>query len=487
MAAPPELGRFRAHPVEYAADVLGADLTDQQTAPARALLEPPYRVLVPSANNVGKTFLLGCLVNWHHDTHDPGIVLCTSATYRQVVTQLFKEVRRLRPNGRGLKPRGPEIFHTPRHFVIGYSASRPDAFQGHHEGAVFVVMDEATGVPTVMADRAETMFGGHPGHAWVATYNPNDPTTWPYAAEQSGGWAVKRLSALDHPNLAAELRGDPPPYPGAVRLHRVEERTAKECEDCGRTRHDETCFEWPPAPSPHSRFDRPRWWKPVKPEYDPQVRGRWQQQATNAIWSEADKRRCSQAVPIDPDWPVQIGLDCARFGGARWAFAVRKGTALIHLECHTHWPTRQVSRHAADRLRELCYRYAPPGVNQREVPCLIDDTGGFGSGVTDHPEGHAFYGINSSSAATEPAKYANRRSELWFNARLAADAGGFFTGSCGVGAELVEGLWQELTAVRYTLDAKNRRVAEGKAAVSERLRRSPDLADALNLAWFPVG
>lgn len=32
-----------------------------------------------------------------------------------------------------------------------------------------------------------------------------------------------------------------------------------------------------------------------------------------------------------------------------------------------------------------------------------------------------------------------------------------------------------------------RRVAEGKEAVSGRLRRSPDLADAVNLAWYQMG
>lgn len=483
---------YRAKPVEYSRKKLKATLTDQQVGPLEALLTPPYRVLVPSANTVGKTYMLGCGINWHHDTHDPGIVLATSSTYRQVKTQLFKEVRRLRPRGRGLKPQSPEIFHHPLHFVIGYSSSKPDAFQGHHECALMLVFDEATGIPTTIADRAETMFSGVPGHAWICTYNPNDPTTWPYAAEQSGGWAVKRLSALEHPNIAAELAGLPPPFPGAVRLHRIMERIRRECEDCGDTPHDETCFQFPPpnlarAGEIKPPFDRPRWWKPVKPEFDPQVRGRWPQQAMNSIWTEADRKRCSERVTVDPLWPVQIGCDVARHGGNRTTFSVRKGTAIVHLEERTHWPTRRVSAHIADHLRQLCHEYQGPKQPERSIPCLVDDTGGYGAGVTDYPGGYNFIGVNAATQASDPKMFPNRRSELWFRTRLAADEGGFFTGSVRVGAELVDTLWQELTASRYSLDSKNRRVVEGKDAVSARLRRSPDLADAVNLSWFPVG
>ena len=470
-------GGYAADPIGYAGDVLGAVLTPQQAAVPAALLAPPRRLLMPSANAVGKTFALGWLANWHHDSFDPGMVLATSATFRQVRTQLFKEVRRLRPFGLDLLPRAPEVHHHERHAVYGFATNRPDSFQGQHEGAFLILMDEATGVPAEFAERAETMFKGIAGHGWVCTYNPNDPTTWPYAAEQSGAWAVQRLSALEHPNILAELRGEPPPVPGAVRLDRVLERIGRECDDCGHTPAD-GAFEFPAGSG--------YWHKPVRPEFNPQVRGRWPEQATNAIWGQEDRRRCEPAAAIDPDWPVQIGCDVARFGGDRFVFAVRKGVALVHLEAHTHWPTRAVSRHAADRLRELCEEYAPPGVPPKLVPCAVDDSGGYGSGVTDYPEGYSFVGVSSSQSALDPGRYPNKRSELWFLTRLAADQGGFLTGSCGPGRDLVDQLWQELTAARYTLDRKGRRVAEGKDAVKERLRRSPDLADGVNLAWYPV-
>jgi hypothetical protein len=473
--------RWPADPAGYARHVLGLTLTPQQLSLTGPLFEPPFRLLVPSANKVGKTVAGAWLVNWFHDSFDPSVVLATSATFRSVRTQLFKEVRRQRPFGLDLKPRAPEIFHRDNHQVVGMSTKNPDSFQGQHEGRFLLLMDEATAIPAEIADRAETMFSGVPGHSWLCYYNPNDPTTWPYAAEQGGGWHVVRLSALDHPNVAAELRGEPPPYPGAVRLHRVKDRIGKECEDCGTTKADETCFEFPPGSN--------RWYKPVDPRFAPQVLGRWPSQSQTAVWSERDLEKALAAPPIDPTWPVQIGVDMARFGSNRIAFAVRWGTHVVHLESrpHTSWPTRRVSYHAAERLRELCHRYGPPaGMRPQQVPCLVDDSGGYGSGVCDYPEGYTFVGVNSAESARDPGKYPNKRSELWFVTRLAADMGAFYL-AVGEGRHLVDELRADLLSARFTPDKRNRLVVEGKQQVKDRLGRSPDLADSLNLAFYDIG
>jgi hypothetical protein len=472
-------GEYKADPAGYCREVLGADLTPQQGDVLRRLTEPPRRVLVPSANKVGKTYLAGVAINWHHDNHDPGIVLATSTTGRQVRNQLFKEVRRLRPFGLGLMPRAPEIRHREDHFVLGFSTNKADGFQGNHERDLLLLFDEATGVSPELVDRAETMFSAEKGHAWVAFYNPHDPTTWCYAAEQSGLWSVVRLSALEHPNIEAELQGLPPPFPAAIRLKRVWERIYRECEDCGSTRVDETCFQFPRSDG------KVAWWKPIRSEFEVQILGRWPSKAFNSVWGEQEWRRCQAPCEIDPTWPVQIGCDVARMGKDKTVFAVRKGIALIHLEARTHWPTSRIGKHIADRLRELAYRYKPPGWNERDVPCLVDDTGGYGSAVTDYPEGFNIQGVNASEKANDPKKFRGRRSELWFGLRLAADEHCFTVGNIQEGRELVVELGHDLKAARYVLDSQNRRVVEGKDSMRERLRRSPDYADAVNLSWYP--
>ena len=478
--------RYPHDPAGYARDVLGFTPAPRQLDIAAALLRPPHRVLVPSANKVGKTSASGWLINWHHDSFNPGVVQATSSSFRQVQTQLFKEVRKLRPFFLGLQPRSPEIAHLPNHFALGFSTNKADSFKGQHEAALFLLFDEATGVHSDFWDAGETMFQPGPGMAWLATYNPHDTTTPAYAAEQGGGWAVVRLSALEHPNIAAELRGEPPPVPSAVRLARVEARILRQCERCEPG--TEGAFLWPPLPVvgvvPENAGSVPwGWYKPVDPLFEVQVLGRWPSGGTRAVWTPADLRAARLIVEVDPAWPVQIGCDMARGGGNKIGIAVRKGVAVKVLRT---LPSTTKSPEVAAELRSLAWEWAPPGTDPKAVPVLIDDTGGYGSGVVDYPDGYNFHGINSSRTARDPEKYPNTRSELWWTTKLAFDGGAFGLGNVEQGRELVPTVEQDFTAARYSLDGKGRRVVEGKDAMSARIKRSPDLGDAVNLSYFPV-
>lgn len=484
--------RYKSDPCGYARDVLGVTLTSQQQEIARRLLEPPYRVLVPSANGVGKTNAAGWLINWFHDQFDPGIVLATSSTGRQVKRQLFKEVRKVRPFGLGLLPRDPTVFHREDHYVQGFSTNKADSFQGSHETNLLLLMDEATGVEAEFWDRGETMFKGIEGHGWLCFYNPNDSTTPAYAAEQSGEWHVVRLSALDHPNILAELRGLKPPVPAAIRLKRVVARIKKGCEYLGRDLPPdaEGAFLWPTLEARKWLSEPPDpelpwgWYLPVDPLFEVQILGRWPSKSTYAVWGPADADRCMKGCEVRPEWPVQIGVDMARSGGAKIVVGVRKGIALVGLH---ELPSATRSRPVADFLRGLCDRWAPPGVDPTEVPVLIDDTGGYGAGVVDYPEGYTFLGIKSSESAARPGDYPNKRSELWWELKIAAEEGGFLLGNltAATGADLIPLLRADLLAARYAPNRKSQRVVERKEAMRERLKRSPDYADAVCLAWYP--
>lgn len=481
------LARFRTDPVKYARHVLKVDLTPQQLSLPDLLATPPYRVLVPSANKVGKTFALSWLIQHFHDTRIPSLVQVTSSTQRQIKTQLWKEIRRTRPLQLGLPPKATLIEGVNEtHRVDGFAAANPDSFQGGHEADLLLVFDEATNVDGVFWDRAESMFSGIPTHGWIACYNPNDPTTEAYVQEQSGKWHVLRLSALDHPNIVAELRGERPPIPAAVRLKRVIDRMYAECEFCGEKPADETCFLWPPEQVreqvPHDAGEAVwGWWKPISPLFEVQVLGRWPSQAFNAVWSKAVWDACKTAIEWDPAWACQLGCDVARFGADKTAIAVRRGIALVHLERLS----KKKSPEIAERLRELAHHFAPPGVNPKTIPILVDDTGGYGSGVTDYPGGYNVRGINASESAERPHQYPNRRSEMGFTLRLAADQGCFNTSMIPREQEdLARDLSLELMAARYAIDRKNRRVVESKDAIRVRLKRSPDLADAAALAWY---
>lgn len=466
--------RWPTDPNGYIREYLNQSPTPQQERINQLLLQPPYRVLIRSANNQGKTFNLACSANWWYDTFRPGVVLATAPTNRQVADLLFKELRTMRVVKDGLSPKASRLEDAPNHFVHGFTARDADGFKGQHEGNLLIIFDEAVGIHREFWTAGETMFTGEPGNGWIAAYNPTDVTSYAYAAEASDLWHVVHLNALEHPNILAELRGEAPPIPSAVRLKRTLKRIEKECEPCGQTKVDDSCFEFPPGSG--------KWFKPITSDFEVQILGRWQSTSFDGVWPKLLLEQSLRIVPVPANHPVQIGNDVARFGRDKTSFAVRKGISLLHLEVRSGWNSKQI----ADRNRQLCHQYAPPGTDPKRIPCLIDDTGGYGSGVIDYPEGYRFLGINSSESARDPLRYPNVRTELWFTTRSAADAGGFVLGNIREGYDLLKALQDELIGVKYTLDADNRRRVEGKGHTRSRLGRSPDLADAVNLAWYPI-
>jgi hypothetical protein len=452
-------GRFPGDPANYVSRYLGKTLTPQQAEVLRALQRPPYRVLVPSANNVGKTFLAACVASWFYDSFDPSILLAVAPNQRSIRDVFFRTLRDVRPFKHGFMPRASRLQSGHSHFVDGLTAQKSDAFQGRHESAIAIVFDEATGIDREFWDRAGTMLNGTPPQFHLCLYNPNDSSSPAYAAEDSGLWNVVRLSALDHPNVAAELRGEPPPVPSAIRLSRIRARIAAECEPG----EGDTSFP----------FDGIRY-VPRTPEFEAQVLGRWPSVSLASVWTDALFRRCLEPRDLDPNWPVQIGCDVARFGDDETVIAVRKGLRLVELVRLRSADTREI----AYRLRSSANNWS---VTPKAIPTLIDNTGGYGTGVVDYADGWQWIGVNSSEAAIDH-RFPNRRSELWFHCREAAEAGGCDFSVCPDG----DRLRRHLLSARYRLDNGGRRRVEPKRETKARLGESPDLADAVNLAWYPL-
>jgi len=482
---------YRGDPEGYALDILREHVSNQQRQIFRAVAKPGSKVLVRSAHKVGKTRGGAAIVNYMHDTFDPGLVIATAPSDQSLRRQLFKEIRTVRPFGLGLLPQANEIRHHEEHMVLGVLSKHPDSFQGKHGLSVYVLGDEFTAIPSTIVDRIGGMLKQSEGFGCLGLYNPYDPTTPPYLLEQSGEWDVIHLSALEHDNIAAGLRDEPPPVPAAVELGDMVQRIFKECEFCGDTPADDTCFLWPPESIreqvPDDAGDLPwGWYKPMTIDFEVQVLGRWPSSAFDAVWTEADWKRCLGSPSLEPDWPVQIGCDVARGGHDAVTFAVRKGIALVQLEKFSVRGVPRPSPKIADRARALAKEWAPPGVSPREVPVVIDDTGGYGSGVVDYPDGFNFIGLVSSEKAQDEKKYPNKRSELWWSLKVASETECFHVGTVRHGRELVDELQMDLKAARYTLDRKNRRVVEGKDAIKYRLKRSPDVADSVCLAWYPI-
>ncbi len=472
--------RYQHRPVEYAREVMRARVWSKQVEIAEKLLTPPYKVLVPSSHSVGKTWTGAWLTNWWYDTRDPSCVITTAPTQRDVEDLLWQEVRLQRGTRGGFKgASAAELRSSPNHYAKGFTASKGESFQGRHPPEFLLIFDEAVGIEEVFWRTAKTMFEPGGRHGWVCFFNPTDITAEAYRQHRQGGWHVVQMGSLEHPNIEAGLRGEDVPFPGAVTCGQFAMWVHDWCDPIEAGEATESDILWPPREG--TPFGQPQWYRPG-PQMESRALGRWPSQSTYSLWSEpllaklVENRR-----EIDPAWKTYIGCDVASYGDDYTAIVVRRGLCLVHAELHNGWSTVQV----ANRLKQLALKFKGPQ-DHRKVQVNID-IDGLGIGVYDLADDFNFVGVHALAAPCEPERYREARSEIWDNVvRLAREG---LLDCTRLPAALAEQLGQQLLAPRYTIDAAGRLRVESKDETKKRLKCSPDLADAFNLACYipPTG
>ena len=123
-------------------------------------------------------------------------------------------------------------------------------------------------------------------------------------------------------------------------------------------------------------------------------------------------------------------------------------------------------------------------VRPQDIP-VQNDGDGRGGALATHKGDYKFIPICASSAARAGSDYPNRRSELWFDTVLAARQGR--VNISRLDRDSQARLRQEAMSPRWSLQA-GLEVVEKKDITRKRLGRSPDVMDALNLAYVrPIG
>lgn len=485
---------YLTDPVGYAREVLRVQPTPAQEEIALAILSRPYKVKAPSGHNVGKTFLAAWLVNWWYDTRDPGVVITTAPTQRDVVDLLWTEIRLQRTRA-GLPshftgPRAPEMRTSDEHYAKGYTARLGQSFQGRHRERMLFVFDEDEGVEQTYWTAAKTMFQADGSSAWLCIGNPttNDSQSAleELATDRDGSpaWKIVRLSSLDHPNIAEQLAGRPPPIKDAVQLGQVDQWVQDWCEPIPADQVQPGDVEWRPGSG--------RWYRPG-PIAEARMLGRRPSQGTYGVWPLALFERAVQASLVyDVATLPEIGCDVARFGDDWTCTHHRWGPVSLGHAAANGWSTTQTAGHLIQLARQLAALVnsqrdpkAEP-VRSEAIPIKVDDDG-VGGGVVDvlNDAGYTVYPVNAGRSARKPLDYPNRRSELWFDA--AARARGGQLDLSRLPRDVLQRLRQQALAPVYTVDAAGRRVVEPKEKTKERLGRSPDDMDAVNLAYSEPG
>jgi hypothetical protein len=236
-------------------------------------------------------------------------------------------------------------------------------------------------------------------------------------------------------------------------------------------------------------------WHRPGPIFQARAMGLWPDTGLG-VWSESLWQAClgpPPPFPLQDDELPRIGIDTATGHGDDWiALHVRWGAvSVLHETSNTMRPTVIVGK-AKEMCRTLAEmvnsRRAPRAerLKPEEIPIAVDDDGTGGAVVSFLLEaGHRAVAVGAGCAASRPGRYPRKRDELWFLAAEKARAG--LVNFSLLDRPTQRRLKQQLLAPAFELDSAGRRAVEPKDQTREKIGRSPDEADAVNLAYHELG
>lgn len=484
--------KFRTDPVGYARDILGIELWQPIGEALEGLLVPPYRVSVDSGHGVGKTHGAAAAVNWWYDTRGPQCVCITTApTQRDVIDLLWTEIRLQRMSARVLLsqdfigPAAPEMKTGPEHYAKGYTARKGESFQGRHRPNMLFVFDEKEGIDGNYWTAAKTMFRPGSGDAWLVIGNPTTTTSVAYqehrAVDPEGNptWNRVRLSCLDHPNMRA-VPGDADYISGAVTRSQVSQWIDDWCDPVAEGDEQETDIEW------DGLLFRPG------PIAEPRILGLRPSAGNWGVWSEAIWRLVVRPAPTVDQFALPvIGCDCANYGSDYTVFHVRCGTVSLYHYAVNGWGADRI----CGKLMDMTKEWAAWATKRRDRAAAPNNAGEIAIQIDDDATGRAICSwltrqklrcvpVNAGGSPIRPDLYKNVRSELWFMAARKAAKG--LMNLSRLDRATLQRIEMQAMAPEWWPTPLGQREVESKDDLRkpERLGRSPDDMDSLNLAYY---
>jgi hypothetical protein len=421
-----------------------------------ALAAGKKKILICSANGVGKTTLLAALCNWKLSTHKDSIVLTTASSYKHVRHNLWGEIRKQAHAADlygGHKIRQDTIKLDEKHYAIAISPAAPENAQGFHSRSMLIAIDEATGVSREIIN-ALLATGTGDDVQIVMTYNPMDTDSFVYEAERSGDWHVVTINAFEHPNV---VRGTTI-IEGAVTRRSISERMMT------------WSFEVEATSERRMRIGDTYWHRAG--EAVKRILGEWAEEGGEGF---IPMHLVKRSLENTPERGVKMmGVDVARGGKDETVFAFFDGGEQLPFY---RFRSRDLLA-VADKAREFY---------EKGFRILAIDDTGVGGGVTDtlrswgiEPMAVHFAQAAKGFFRKQRKQLANARAEMYF----------------GLDEELKKNeirlcddtrLHQELCSVRLRHDITSEAyMLESKDDIRRRLGRSPDRADATALARYAL-
>jgi hypothetical protein len=478
--------RWAADPAGFIKDDLGARLWEAQVEILEAVRDHVW-VAVRSCNGSGKTYVAAHIVLWWLMAFPESMVITTAPTERQVKEVLWREIRRAYRGNEELidgKLTRTALELGDKHYAHGISTNEAGRFQGYHEGNILFVVDEASGMREDIFEAIEGSMTSA-GARLLLLGNPTALSGTFYEAfhRRRDLWHTLHISAFDTPNVvsgkidvpglvspqwvndAALNWGENSPmyevrvlgdFPSEgedtlISLRLIEDAVLKEPtnpRDVTVLRGPQDTVEMPSASSGDKRALR----------------------FSKLVLSPSNVGGDSSNAGTEPQGPIEIGVDVARFGNDRSVICVRQGERVLSLEAFG----RQDTMATVGRVVAVVERYAP-----EEVGAVRVDVIGIGAGVVDRLRELGVAGVsavNVSERARNPEQFLNLRAELFDGLRQR-----FHEGRIQIPDN--PDLIAELSTLRYSFSSSGQVRLESKDALRSRGMTSPDHADALMLAF----
>lgn len=454
---PDERRKFVGDPWRYLRDVFGGVLSPDQEA-ALELVERNDRVLLPSGNNVGKTWLLAGYGLYRFDAvaslpdedlglDEQGCILILpgpdhptiKATIYSAMLELAAMAER---RGYPMPGRRSEnsVYWTvrPRWFMEPFSPSErvgqevAHTASGRHHRNQVALIEEGQGVPEPVWRGAEGMCSGE-GNKVISPFNPTESRGPAFTRAKGTAYKSRHLSALNHPNVLERRAA----IPAAISYRLIDSRIRDECRDIGPAAttvpddaHLDFVYALPPSAESEETGPRedgvrghplgtPRVYRPGG-TFAAQVLGRWPMSGAAGLFDgialDQSMERWSQGV--DPETPPDlVGVDPARFGkdnttaAGRWgdeaATLLRRYADAVEYGPEVAARFRETNRMRIGAIRTLPKADGPDTAVALSAafprsPIAMDD-GGVGSSPYDHLKRVLMHEVEPVSFAGVPA------------------------------------------------------------------------------------
>lgn len=436
---------YALDPARWAVERAGIHPWSKQVEVMESVRDNP-RTAVQSCHSTGKTYISASIVGWWVDAHPPGeaFVLTTAPTGDQVTALLWREINRL--HGKAGLPGRTNLtqWYLPNEtgeelVAFGRKPSEYSeaAFQGFHAKYILVVKDEASGVPAPLWNAAESVASNK--HARILVIgNPDVPEGEFYdACQPDSPYHVIKIGYQDTPAFTGE-------------------RVPEEVLDV--------------LISPDWVDSRRSAWGEESALFQAKVLGQFPT-GDHDPWRIIPETAAAKCRHIEPEDGMHVaGLDVGA-GGDRTVLIERRGNATGR----KHFIKSDDPMKSVDELVEVIRDWGVPVINM--------DSTGVGWGIA----GSLRKELAKDRVKINPIHFAqksrrkeclNKRAELWWNGRQLSREGKWSL------ASLDDDDIAELTSPRYEIHKTSDKIkVEDKAEVIKRLKKSPDVADAILLAF----